>query len=206
MGIISLIFNFDDIGIKIKNLAKWFCWITILLIWIATPISFIALVADDYTAEFCWIPLVSAIVAPIFIWVSSWFIYAFGEHIEDTHAIRYNSQITNIDKNLQLLVNLTTEKTENHAGTATQPSIREAVTTPANTSTTQSANNTPTFQARTSVSSGTKTYADGEYVPGRIYSNGDTVLFEGKKFVCIAQGSTVWSPAVFPSQWQEISE
>ena len=88
MGKISEIFNFDDIGKKIKNLAKWSCWITILLIWIAAPIAFIALVADDWTAELCWIPLVSAIAGPVFVWIGSWAMYAFGEFVEDTHAMR----------------------------------------------------------------------------------------------------------------------
>ena len=88
MGKISEIFNFENIGGKIKNLAKWSCWITILLIWIAAPITFIALVTDDWTAYLCWIPLVSAIVGPVFVWISSWAMYAFGEFVEDIHAIR----------------------------------------------------------------------------------------------------------------------
>ena len=85
---IQAIFNFDNIGGKIKNFAKWSCWITILLIWIAAPIAFIALVADDYTAELCWIPLVGAIVCPVFVWIGSWAMYAFGEFVEDIHAMR----------------------------------------------------------------------------------------------------------------------
>ena len=88
MGKISEIFNFDNIGGKIKNLAKWSCWITILLIWIAALIAFIVLAADDWTAELCVIPLVGAIVGPVFVWISSWAMYAFGELVEDTHAMR----------------------------------------------------------------------------------------------------------------------
>ena len=88
MGKISEIFNFDNIGIKIKNFTKWSCWITILLIWIAAPITFIVLVSDDWTAYLCWIPLVGAIVGPVLVWVGSWLLYAFGEFVEDVHAIR----------------------------------------------------------------------------------------------------------------------
>ena len=88
MGKISEIFNFDNIGGKIKNLAKWSCWITILLIWVAAPIAFIVLVSDGWTAELCWIPLVGAIIGPVFIWIGSWTMYAFGEFVEDTHAMR----------------------------------------------------------------------------------------------------------------------
>lgn len=91
------IFNFDNIGGKIKNLAKWSCWITILLIWIAAPIAFIALLADYWTAELCWIPLVGAIIGPFFVWVSSWAMYAFGEFVEDIHAIR-NKEETPVDQ------------------------------------------------------------------------------------------------------------
>ena len=63
---------FNNIGGKIKNLAKWSCWITILLIWIAAPIAFIILVSDSLTDDLCWIPLVGAIIAPIFVWIGSW--------------------------------------------------------------------------------------------------------------------------------------
>jgi hypothetical protein len=59
-----------------------------LLIWIAAPIAFIVLVSDEWTAEFCWIPPVGAIVGPVLVWVESWVIYAFGEFVEDIHAIR----------------------------------------------------------------------------------------------------------------------
>lgn len=88
MGKFLEIFNFNDIGGKIKNLAKWSCWITILLIWIASPIAFIALLVDGWTAELCWIPLVAAIVGPFFVWIGNWTMYAFGEFVEDTHAMR----------------------------------------------------------------------------------------------------------------------
>lgn len=88
MSFLKNTFNFDNIGTKMKKLAKWSCWITILLIWIAAPIAFIALVSDEWTAELCWIPLVSAIVAPFIIWIGSWAMYAFGEFVEDIHAMR----------------------------------------------------------------------------------------------------------------------
>lgn len=58
MGKISEIFNFNNIGGKIKNLAKWSCWI----------------------------PLVSAIVLPFLIWISSWILYAFGELVENSNS------------------------------------------------------------------------------------------------------------------------
>ena len=115
MGIISEIFNFDNIGCKIKSFAKWSCWITILLIWIAAPISFIVLVSDDWTAELCWIPLVGAIVGPIFVWLGSWAMYAFGEFIEDTHAIRNKYYPTEEEKAKQKAAEKAKQKAEEKA-------------------------------------------------------------------------------------------
>ncbi len=88
MGKISEIFNFEDIGGKIKALTKWCCWISILLIWISAPICFICLLSSKYTANLWWIPLVYSIVGPVVVWIGSWAMYAFGEFVEDTHAIR----------------------------------------------------------------------------------------------------------------------
>ena len=61
-----------------------------MLIWIATPIAFIVLIADDHTAEFCIIPIVAAIIGPILVWIGSWTLYAFGEIVQG---------ISNIDDN-----------------------------------------------------------------------------------------------------------
>ena len=88
MSKISEIFNFDNIGGKIKNLAKWSCWITIVLILIASPIALFALIGNRRTEELCWIPVVVAIIGPFAVWVSSWMVYAFGEFVEDTHMMR----------------------------------------------------------------------------------------------------------------------
>ena len=87
MGKISTIFNFDNIGGKIKAVAKWSCWITILLIWIAAPIALVVMLADDMDA-LCLIPIAGAIVGPVFVWLGSWGMYAFGEFVEDIHALR----------------------------------------------------------------------------------------------------------------------
>lgn len=88
MGTISELFNFDNIGGKIKNFAKWYCWIAVLLIWIAAPITLIVLLCNRWTAYLAWIPFVSAIVGPILVWLGSWPLYAFGEFVEDIHAMR----------------------------------------------------------------------------------------------------------------------
>ena len=60
----------------------------------------------------------------------------------------------------------------------------------------------PIIPARTDKRS-KKTVGEGEYVSGRTYTKGDSVIFEDKKYICVGS-STVWSPGVAPSQWQEV--
>ena len=92
MGKLSEIFNFDNIGQKIKDLTKWSCWITILLIWIAAPIVFIILISG-YSSDLWWIPIVAAIVAPFLIWIGCWKIYAYGELVDKASEIEYNTRV-----------------------------------------------------------------------------------------------------------------
>jgi len=92
MGFIRNIFNFDNIGYKIKSVTKWVCWVSILLIWITAPIAFVGLMADDSTFEICWIPLAVAIVYPFIIWLASWPMYAFGETVEKISDSAENSE------------------------------------------------------------------------------------------------------------------
>lgn len=47
-----------------------------------------------------------------------------------------------------------------------------------------------------------------EYQVGKWYYNGNGVTFEGKKYDCIAPEGVVrvWSPAEYPTYWQEVVE
>ena len=47
-----------------------------------------------------------------------------------------------------------------------------------------------------------------EYVVGKWYYNGNGATFEGKKYDCIAPEGVVcvWSPAEYPTYWQEVVE
>lgn len=47
-----------------------------------------------------------------------------------------------------------------------------------------------------------------EFVTGKTYYKGDTVVFGGKKYICIApEGAVcVWSPSDYPAYWQEQTE
>jgi len=81
MGWISDIFDFNNVGRKIKNFTKWSCWISILLTWIFSFIYFFILIFNG-AAVLLWVPLVSATIIPMVIWISSWTIYGFGELVE----------------------------------------------------------------------------------------------------------------------------
>ena len=82
------LFNFDNIGTKIKNFAKWSCWISIILVWIGCAVMFVFLVADGWMAHICGIPLVAAVVTPFILWIGSWILYAFGETVENIQILR----------------------------------------------------------------------------------------------------------------------
>lgn len=83
--------NFDNIGSKIKNLAKWSCWVTILLFWLADLVLFFILIANEVEGAIYLLLLLAAVVGPIVIWVGSWCMYAFGELVEDIHYMRDKS-------------------------------------------------------------------------------------------------------------------
>ena len=87
MNTIKEIFNFYNISGKIKNFAKWSCWISLIVLWIAAVLSSFGLLIMDQEI-FCWIPLVGAVVLSGLVWVSSWPMYAFGQLVEDTQVIR----------------------------------------------------------------------------------------------------------------------
>ena len=186
MGKIQEIFNFDNIGEKIKNWAKWSCWITILLTWVCAIICFFILL---FTKGTFWIAFLVPIVASLYsllIWIGSWATYAFGEYIEDTKAIRYNTAVI-----AQPIRNTETTKTQQNI--PQKPTPQKTIKTVID----------PIIPARTDKPS-KKTVGEGEYVSGRTYTKGDSVIFEDKKYICLGS-STVWSPGVAPSQWQEIS-
>ena len=92
-------FNFDNIGAKIKNTTKWVCWISIILIWIASSIAFIGLAFDFW--YICWIPVLAALVLPVILWIFCWFVYAFGELVDKTCAIERNTRGEVIDSPVQ---------------------------------------------------------------------------------------------------------
>lgn len=94
MNKITSIFNFDNIGQKIKTVAKWSCWIEIALVWIGAAIAFIVLLTTDMW-PFIPLLLLAAIAVPFIIWVGYWMIYAFGELVDSNAIIAKQLKIAN---------------------------------------------------------------------------------------------------------------
>ena len=83
---------YENIGSKIKNLAKWILIIeTIGAIIMGLVLFFV----DDSLILF---GLLTLVCGPIVAYIGSWILYAFGELVEDVHAIR-NKEITTTDSN-----------------------------------------------------------------------------------------------------------
>ena len=73
---------FDNIGAKIKMLAKVVCWIEI----IGSIIAGIVVVANGHDLEALGVGIMLG--GSLFSWVGSLFIYGFGQLIEDNQALR----------------------------------------------------------------------------------------------------------------------
>ena len=73
---------YENIGGKIKNWAKWI-FIVEAIGAIITGLVF--LFTDE---DFILYGLLIMILGPIVAWVGSWILYAFGELVEDVHAMR----------------------------------------------------------------------------------------------------------------------
>ena len=81
-------FNFDDIGKKIKAIAKWSCWITIVLLWISAAIFFRVCLSSRYLNDMFWIPMVTAAFGPFVVWITFWPLYAFGELVDNSTNLK----------------------------------------------------------------------------------------------------------------------
>ena len=86
---------FNNIGRKIKALAKVLCWIGI----IASILGGIGMIAagSSYTYSFGYgyssgpsvlVGVLTIIFGSLFSWIGSFFAYGFGQLIEDTEEIR----------------------------------------------------------------------------------------------------------------------
>ena len=79
-------FNFDNIGAKIKGLAKT-CFVVETIAAIFTGIGLMA--SDD---DMILIGLLVIVAGPFVAWVGSWLLYGYGELIERTCEIADNTR------------------------------------------------------------------------------------------------------------------
>ena len=77
---------FDNIGAKIKTLAKVICWIGIIF----SVIAGIAGIVNG-TAQSVVAGITTIIVGCLMSWIGSFFAYGFGQLIENTDEIRKNT-------------------------------------------------------------------------------------------------------------------
>ncbi|WP_294362340.1 SHOCT domain-containing protein [uncultured Clostridium sp.] len=85
---------FENIGGKIKTLAKVLCWVGIILSVLIAMILFIEAKEGSYKTEDLYMKLgcIYLIFGPLVSWVSSFFIYGFGELIDRTTEISLNTR------------------------------------------------------------------------------------------------------------------
>ena len=77
---------FNNIGGKMKGLAKFVCAIGI----IASVIGGIALMSNRW---FAFVGVLVIILGPVVVWIGTWTLYGFGELIEQTTIIARNTPL-----------------------------------------------------------------------------------------------------------------
>ena len=86
----------DNIGGKIKGLAK----IIALLGIISSIIGGIVFFNIDGSGMYVGIGFATIFLGSLFSWIASWFMYGFGELIENSESIKYNtSKISDTSRN-----------------------------------------------------------------------------------------------------------
>ncbi len=82
---------FDNIGGKIKTLAKVLCWIGIVASVIGGIIMIVGTARSSNPGLGILLSLLYMALGCLISWVGSFFAYGFGELIENTEAIRRNT-------------------------------------------------------------------------------------------------------------------
>lgn len=82
---------FDNIGKKIKSLASILCWVGIIA-YVIAAIIMIAIGVDEYEDGLTVFGVILLFVGPLMSWVSSFFMYGFGELIDKACDIERNTR------------------------------------------------------------------------------------------------------------------
>ena len=101
---------YDNIGKKIKNFAIW-CFVGESVASVIGAISFLATQSDD---DYVIPAVIALFLGPIIAFISSWFVYGFGEIIEKLTEIERNTrgntksrtQLNNDDARIEKLESL----------------------------------------------------------------------------------------------------
>lgn len=84
---------FENIGGKIKGLAKFICWVGIVICVIAGIIMFVQ-AGEAYSSAERTVLVITGlaiiIVGSLMSWIGSFLLYGFGELVESTSIIRKN--------------------------------------------------------------------------------------------------------------------
>ncbi len=91
---------FENIGKKIKNLASILCWVGIIAYMIIALIM-IAVGADEYENNLVIFGIILLFVGPLMAWISSFFMYGFGELIDKACDIERNTRKNGIMSDAQ---------------------------------------------------------------------------------------------------------
>ena len=85
---------FDNIGAKIKRLAKILCWVGIAASFILAITMFVRAEEGRYSTEglYTGLGLAFLLIGPFVSWISSFFIYGFGELIETNCELARNTK------------------------------------------------------------------------------------------------------------------
>lgn len=84
-------FGYNDIGKKIKTLAKAIFFVGAILD-IGVGAFLITLGITDDFALYIILGLITILLAPILTWISTWLLYGYGELIDKTCAIEHNTR------------------------------------------------------------------------------------------------------------------
>ena len=82
---------FDNIGKKIKSLASILCWVGIIA-YVIAAIIMIAIGVDEYEDGLTAFGVILLFVGPLMSWISSFFMYGFGELIDKACDIEKNTR------------------------------------------------------------------------------------------------------------------
>lgn len=82
------LFGFDNIGTKLKNLAKWGFRVETVLLWGVCVWVLVATLAKQQPASQIFMACTAAAVGPFVLWFVNLFPYAFGELVESMVRVR----------------------------------------------------------------------------------------------------------------------